>query len=281
MIVDVHTHIFPPSFVERHSELCRRDPTFAELYANPRAKLASDADLLASMERAGIERSVILGFAWQAPALCREHNDYLLGAAAANGGRLLPFCTLPLADPDAAFQEAERCRCAGALGFGELRPESQGTSLDSNELAELLTSVAERHRRPLLIHASEPVGHLYPGKSGQSLGSLYRFMAGHPRAPIIAAHWGGGLPLYALMPEVRQTLLPHYVDTAATSLLYDNEIFGVVAGLLGADRILFGSDFPLLSQQRQAENVRSAPLTDEQQAAVLGLNACRLLNLEE
>ena len=38
---------------------------------------------------------------------------------------------------------------------------------------------------------------------------------------IIAAHWGGGLPFYALMPEVRDALQNVWFDTAAGHLLYD------------------------------------------------------------
>ena len=279
VIVDAHTHAFPPRFVERRAELLEQDPTFAELYRNPRAKLATAEHVLAHVDRARVDVTVIAGFGWRDPALCREHNEYLLRAAAESGGRLAAFCTLPLADAESARLEVVRCARGGARGFGELRPESQGTSLSDDSVAALLAWAAEAYDLPLLVHASEPVGHRYAGKQGQSLGPLYDFVEEHAEVRVIAAHWGGGLPLYALMPEVKVALEHVWVDTAATPLLYDTGIFRVVADLVGAGHILFGSDFPLLSAEGQIATILQAPLTEEERDAILGGNAARLLGL--
>ncbi|MFN8557910.1 MAG: hypothetical protein U0531_11400 [Dehalococcoidia bacterium] len=46
------------------------------------------------MDAAGIDAADITGFGWRRPGLCRDHNDALLAAAAAAGGRLLPFATV-------------------------------------------------------------------------------------------------------------------------------------------------------------------------------------------
>lgn len=281
MIIDAHTHAFPPRLIEQRAALIRQEPAFAELYGNPRAKLATAEDVLAGMEQAEVDLSVIAGFAWQDPALCREQNDYLLRASSESGGRLLAFCTLPLAQPDAARLEVTRCVRGGARGFGELRPESQGADIGAPAVAELLAWAAEAYDVPLLVHASEPVGHSYPGKRGQSLSSLYAFLLDQPHVQVIAAHWGGGLPFYALMPEVKDALGQCYFDTAASTLLYENAIFATVAGLVGADHILFGSDFPLLSQKGQLENIRAAGLDAAHCDQILGANAARLLNLRE
>ena len=91
MIIDFHTHIFPPDVRDKRDEYVARDPTFAEMYANPKAKIATAEDLLASMDEAGVDVSVALGFAWREHELCVRHNDYLLEAAAKSGGRIVPF----------------------------------------------------------------------------------------------------------------------------------------------------------------------------------------------
>lgn len=281
MIVDGHTHAFPPELIERRQELLAQEPVFAELYATSRAKLATAEQVLQEMDTAGVDVSVVAGFAWRDPARCRQHNEYLLRAAAASGGRLLPFCTLPLSDPDAARLEVTRCVRSGARGLGELRPESQGASLQDPALADVLAWAAAAYELPLLVHASEPVGHPYPGKGGQSLGPLYEFILDHPQMRLILAHWGGGLPFFALMPEVRAALANVCVDTAATGYLYESAVFRTVADLIGYERILFGSDFPLLRQRGQIELIASAPLSTLERTAVLGGNAARVLNLSE
>ena len=72
------------------------------------------------------------------------------------------------------------------------------------------------------------LGCTYPGKQGLSLGALYAFAKAASGVTIIAAHWGGGLPFYALMPEVRDAIANMYFDTAASHLVYDDQIpFGL------------------------------------------------------
>ncbi len=289
LVVDAHAHIFPPHIRGRREEYLRRDATFAEMYASPKARLATAEELLASMGEAEVDVSVVLGFAWAEHELCREHNDYLLEAAARSGGRLVPFCTVQPRAGDDAWREIERCARGGARGLGELRPESQGYRLDGGEAAELLAEAARRHGLALLFHVSEPVGHAYPGKGGLSLESFYRFVSSQRDLNVVGAHWGGGLPFYALMPEVKEALanrLPAasriYVDTAATPFLYGPAVYDQVAGLVGVEGILFGSDYPLISQRCQREAIEQGFLRpdDEARRLVLGENACRLLSLD-
>jgi uncharacterized protein len=279
VIVDAHTHAFPARFIVERESLLREEPVFAALYSDARARMASADDVLGACRSAGVDAAVIAGFAWASPERCREHNDDLLRAAERSEGRLLAFCNLPLQNAEAARLEAIRCVRGGAAGFGELRPESQGTSLADPDCAGLLGWIAEAYDLPILVHASEPVGHSYPGKEGQALEGLYSFLSAYEHARLIAAHWGGGLPFYALMPEVRLALHNVWVDTAAGTLLYDPAIYRTVAELIGADRILFASDFPLLSIASQVAAVQRAPLTDDERAAVLGENAAGLLNI--
>jgi len=280
VIVDSHTHVFPPQVRDQREEYLQRDATFRELYSNPRSKLASAEELLASMDEAGVDVSVIAGFAWSEMELCRQTNDYLLEAAVRSDGRLLPFCCVQPRAGDEARSEMQRCAAAGARGVGELRPLNQGYDLSDSEEAGLLAWASSSYDLPLLLHVSEPVGHRYPGKEGLDLAPLYRFIESFPGVTIVAAHWGGGLPFYALMPEVRDALGSTYFDTAATPLLYDPSIYRRAIDLVGADRILFGSDFPLLSQARCLAQAREADLPEEEQRLILGENARRLLRLD-
>lgn len=277
MIIDAHTHIFPEAFRRRRDELCRFDSLFGEMYADPRAAMATAPELLQAMDAAGIDAAVIAGFAWRDPALGHEHNDALLDAAAASGGRLLPFITVDLGDLDAAAAEAARCRLLGARGVGELRPEARGLDLGNPATADALADVAGG--LPLLIHASEPVGHHYPGKGGQSLGPLVDFLGRRPDVTVIAAHLGGGLPLFAHMPEVRAALANVWVDTAAWPLLYQPSIFRAVADLIGPDKILFATDFPLRRYRRELALLEAAPLSEQERRLILGENAGRLFGL--
>jgi hypothetical protein len=143
----------------------------------------------------------------------------------------------------------------------------------------MLAAAAREHGLVLLLHASEPVGHAYPGKTGLPLEQLERFILDHPDVAVVAAHWGGGLPFYALMPEVKASLANAYFDTSSTRLLYTPDVYARGIELVGAKRILFGSDFPLITQATALREVQSAPVDEGAKPLVLGENACRLLGL--
>jgi predicted TIM-barrel fold metal-dependent hydrolase len=280
VIVDVHTHVFPPEVRDDRAPYLERDATFRQLYSRPAAAVATADDLLAAIDAAGVDVAVACGFAWSDAELCRRHNDYLLEAAAKSGGRILPFCTF-LPSAEGARDELKRLAARGARGLGELRPAHQGYGLIDSEEADLLAWGANAYDLALLFHTSEPVGHAYPGKEGLPLEQLWRFIADFPGVNVIAAHWGGGLPFYALMPEVRESLATTYVDTAGTSFLYTPDVFPHAVDLLGAERILFGSDFPLRPLERCLEEVRNATIDDDARRLILGESARKLLRLAD
>lgn len=280
MIIDFHAHVFPLEVCQKREDYVERDPTFALLYSNPKTRLATAAELLADMDEAGVDKSVMLNFVWRDPAFQRYTNDYILESAAAGGGRLVPFC---MVDPGApgAGDEIERCAREGARGLGELRPEDQGYGLGRSKQAELLAWAARELRLVLLFHVSEPVGHEYPGKSGLPLTALYQFIEERPDVTVVASHWGGGLPFYSLMPRVRRVLHNTYVDSAATGLLYEPSVYRHMIAIMGAERILFGSDFPYLTHARCLREFEKAGLGDDEKRLILGGNAARLLGLSD
>jgi uncharacterized protein len=278
VIVDFHAHIFPPDVVANRDRYLAADRSFAWLYGRPEARLASADELLVSMDDAGIDVTVVQGFAWESDELCRLHNDYLLTAAAESGERIKAFCTLQLTDSQAARREALRVKERGAAGLGELRPVAQGYDI-TGEAGDALAAIAREFDLPVLFHVSEPVGHEYPGKRGLPMSDFYQFIRKHPDCKVVGAHWGGGLPLYGLMPELAAELANAWFDTAATSLLYGEGIYERTIDVLGYERILFASDFPLLSQKKQLRLVRELDLEKSIIEGICGDNAARLLGL--
>jgi predicted TIM-barrel fold metal-dependent hydrolase len=276
LIIDFHTHLLPPSFDKRREEIAAKDRTFAALFADPKAKMATKDDLLSAMTEDGVDMAVALGYGWTDQDVARESNDYLLDAAAASNGRIIAFCSIDPSWGDAAFSEVERCIAAGARGIGELHPSTQNTNLATDRGLAGIMNLAAEAGLPVVVHGSEPLGHEYPGKGDTHPSQLLAMAARFPDLKIIAAHWGGGLPFYAHMPEVREALANVYFDSAATPFLYDQGVFSTVASAIGADHMLFGSDFPLLRPKRVAE-MAIADLRPAHAAMFLGGNARTLL----
>ena len=240
--------------------------------------MASAAELLASMEGAGVDRAVAAGFWWRDRGHAAEHRRIPArrGRGSGRGGKLLPFVPIAFADGGARAL-ARDYAAAGARGLGEVRPGEH----DEDEAAAWLAGVTAGLDLPLLVHASEPAGHGYGGKGGGfTPGGLWRLL-GEGRLRVIAAHWGGGFPFYALMPEVRALLAegPLAFDSAASALLYEPRVFEAVAELVGPELLMWGSDYPLRAQDRDLAEAREAVADPARRDALLGGNAARFLGL--
>lgn len=281
MIIDIHTHIFPPEVRSRREAYFSGEAAFELLYAPPKSKLVGASEIVAAMDAEGVDRSVVFGFPWKNMDTSRRQNDYILAAAERFPDRLIGFACLDPLHPEAG-QEAERCLAAGLGGIGELAFYENGIDARARESLAPLMDAARRHDVPVLIHTNEPVGHLYPGKSPNTLMQIYDLIKAYPANKIILAHWGGGIFLYALLKkEVKESLAHVYFDTAASPFLYDARIWRYAADLAGLEKILWGTDFPLLKPGRYFRELAQTGLSEAQIAQICGGNAARLLKISE
>ena len=74
-----------------------------------------------------------------------------------------------------------------------------------------------------------------------------------------------------------ETISNFYFDTAASPYLYDKSIFNVVCGLIGSNRILFGSDYPVISQHRIINQIKDSNISAENKQKIFSNNAIELL----
>jgi len=280
VIIDFHTHVFPPDIKKNRSRYIERDPCLAILYSDPKAKMATAEELIAAMDEDGVDISVILNIGWTTHELCLETNDYIIDAVSRYPQRLVGFCAVQPNSSKAAVAEIERCARAGIKGVGEMRPDVQLFDLGDEMVMAPLAEVLKEHRLALLLHSSEPIGHNYPGKGLVFPDILYPFITSFPDLTIVCAHWGGGLPFYALMPEVKKAMSNVYFDSAASPFLYTPQVYRQVIQLVGADKVLFGSDYPLLAPSRLLKEIEGLDLAEEDKNLLLAGNALRLLGIE-
>jgi hypothetical protein len=277
MIIDFHTHIVPPEVRARRESFFDGEAAFKLLYSVPGSRLAGAAELIANMDREGIDRSVVFGFPWHSEYHFKKNNDYILESVEKFKDRLIGFVTLfPLAL--SAEGEIKRCLNAGLSGIGELAFYAEPFSKDTFKALEPVAEIARTFEVPVLLHANEPVGHQYPGKTPMTLKGLYDFVRHFPENRFVLAHWGGGIFFYHLMKrDVKEVLRNTWFDTAASPYLYEREIYSIAEKIAGLDKILFGSDFPLLTAGRYFQEMREAGLSQGAMRKICGENAALLL----
>ena len=279
MLIDSHSHIMPPDFKSRRADICKLDLTFAELFSSNDQKFAAVEDLLISMEKSNINKSVIMGVGWTDIDIATEANRYIVELVNTHPDKLIGFCSVNPMWGRKAVDEIEACHSMGLKGIGELHPDTQNFDITKFDILEPLMSCARRLDMPIVIHTSEPVGHEYNGKGNTTPGKVYKLISNFPENIIICAHIGGGLPFYGLMPEVKALLKNAYFDTAAMPYLYNKQVIPIAAQTIGAEHILFGSDYPLLSQSRVISDIKSSGLRDPELNKVLGANMSNLLGI--
>lgn len=171
MLIDFHTHIFPPDVCKNRERYCARDPWFASLYSNLNIYLATAEDLIAKMNISGVDASVAFSFGWTDIGLIEECNNYVIDAMHRYTGRIYGMAvSLPTAGMR-AVHELERCASAGMIGLGELMPHGQGYKLSDIDLLTPLMEVVRHYQLLVLAHCSKrqlaiyiPAKAMFPSK---------------------------------------------------------------------------------------------------------------------
>lgn len=291
-LVDAHVHVFPEEIIQAREAYAERDEWFATLYRSPEARMATAEDVVTAMDAGGVGKSVIFGFAFKDQGLCRMVNDYVIECVSRYPEQLAGLACVSPDEPE-AIAELERCLDAGLHGCGELMPDGQGFAGEwgagrlpvrgafgvgqSTRGLDAVAGCLRERGLPLLVHANEAVGHDYPGKGDFTPEACFALARAYPGLNIVLAHMGGGLFVYELMPEVRATLTNVYYDTSAVPYLYGPEMYEVAVSCVGEDKVIFGSDYPLLPPGRYMEGVDR--LSASARAAVLGGTARRVFCL--
>jgi predicted TIM-barrel fold metal-dependent hydrolase len=288
-VIDSHVHLYPPelnrspvAWAESHGEsrwagLClRRRKNGVAVQSFP-----SVDELLAEMDDAGVERAVLLGWYWANGDTCAWQNRFYAECVRLHPGRLSAFATIqPLSGKDVALAEVRRARDEGLIGLGELSPHSQGYAVD-DEVFQAVLRLADELKLPVNLHVTDPNSREYPGRVETPLEDFVSVARSFPGAHFILAHWGGLLPLRD--PEATK-LENVFYDTAASPLMYDDSVWQRVLATIPAERVIFGSDYPLSLYPKCGDKPGMKRFIAEANAAnvpqaVMGGNALKLLRL--
>jgi predicted TIM-barrel fold metal-dependent hydrolase len=249
-VIDSHVHLYPSELNADPAAwaAARGEAHWAKLCTRRRKDgvpvqgFPSVDELLAEMDRAGVERAVLLGWDWDQPETCVWQNRFYGKCVRAHPDRLIGYATLhPGAGHWPTLGEMHRARDEGLVGVGELSPHSQGFGVDDPVLREVLT-LAGDWKMPVNFHVTDPGSRRYPGRVETPLADFVRLAREFPATHFTLAHWGGLLPLHDREARELENI---YYDTAASPLLYESDIWGRFAAALPPGRVLFGSDYPL------------------------------------
>jgi predicted TIM-barrel fold metal-dependent hydrolase len=276
LTIDAHVHILPDRVRDNIAEVAAREPWFATCHARGE-RTASAESLVAAMDEHGVDRAVCFSWPFADAATCAEANDYVAAAVRRHPDRLSGFGIVQPLHPGAA-DEVTRCARLGLTGIGEMNADAQGWELLDEAVQPVIRACIDAGM-PWNLHCSEPVGRQYPGRGSSTPDRVLAFADRNPDLTLICAHLGGGLPLFAHIPEVRRACERLHFDTAAQPFVYEASVYRALVDVVGAERILLGSDHPLLDVPRYRAALSEAGIDETARALITGGNASRLLHL--
>ncbi|MBS7619872.1 amidohydrolase [Candidatus Bathyarchaeota archaeon] len=155
--------------------------------------------------------------------------------------------------------------CGQFHGF-KLRPESEKYNIGNINLLEPLMKAAEKLDAPVYIHSSQES----PLSSPLLIARLADFF---PRVTIIMGHMGGCSLEAFLVAEKHPNIF------LETSGVRDPRLIQYAVNRLGAERVLFGSDYPYLSLKKEKAKIECLKLPEEDKRLIMGRNATRIFEL--
>lgn len=260
MIIDFHAHCFP-------DDLAARAVSSLEGRAGIAAALdGTRGSLLASMDRAGIDRAVIQHIATR-PGQEPVVNNW---AASIQDDRVVSFGSIHPDTPDwrGELRRLTDLRLPGV----KFHPEYQDFTVDEPRMFPLYEAICAAGLI-VLFHAGIDLAYGEPPRCRPA--GLSRIIEAFPKCRWVAAHLGG----YLHWDAVEEHLLgrPIYLDTSYCYADLGKERMASLLRGHGAERILFGTDSPWVEQKKAVDEIKSLGLTPAEEAAILGGNAAGIL----
>lgn len=260
-IIDIHTHIYPDKIARKATESVR---DFYQLEGSKKMDGTTQM-LLEQGAAAGISKFVVLPVS-NAPNRVRSINSFILEQTKLHDN-FIGFGTLH-AEMGGLMEEVEWITANGLRGI-KMHPDSQAFAIDDPRLYPVYEAIQDK--LPVLLHMGDPrYDFSHPAR-------LRKILNLFPRLQVIAAHFGG----YSMFHTARE-------------LLWDTEcIFDISSALMfmergeaeryinsyGAERMAYGTDYPLWDPVTEVKRFQQLNLTDEQFDQISHKTAERILNL--
>ena len=261
-IIDAHCHIYPEKIAAK--AVAGTD----HFYGTVAAGLGTVTDLMELGERAGVGHFIVQSVATTAKQV-RSINGFI--AASVEGDpRLTGLGTMHPEVEDMAAEIDHLCEL-GLLGI-KIHPDIQAFPIDDPRMMQTY-ELCEERGLPILMHTGD---YRYDfSNPNRLIPVLKRF----PSLTVIGAHMGG----WSLWDKAYEALHDYpnlWVDCSSTMPFSSPEVAKRLIRAYGADRVLFGTDYPMWSPVDEMASFRSLGLTDEEMQAILHDNAIRAYKLK-
>ena len=259
-IIDIHTHVYPDPIAQKATD------SIKDFYKLGGGGMNGTVSMLKERGKmAGIEQFVILPVA-VAPARTRHINDFILQQTALHDD-FIGFGTVHAAMENIT-DEAEYIMEKGLRGI-KMHPDTQQFAIDDPRLMPLYEAVQDKIA--VILHMGD-VRYDYSQPA-----RLRRVLELFPRLQVIAAHFGG----YGMYEEAYEQLHDKecIFDISSSMMFMEDGVAEEYINRYGAERMAYGTDYPLWDPVQEVAAFRRLKLTDDQFEQIAHKTAQRFLNI--
>ena len=259
-VIDVHAHIYPGKIASRAVD------NVGDFYRVPMAGEGTAEDLLKAMEARPITNFVVHSVALK-PERVRPINDFIIEQCKAHP-EFIGFATMHQ-DFEGKEEEIDRVTGLGLCGV-KIHPDSQRADLDDPRLMELYEII--EGRLPIIVHTGD---YRYDFSHPRR---MKRVLRAFPGLVVNAAHFGG----WSVYDIGLDNLLEEncFMDASSSLCFLGDRRARELVNTYGADRIMFGSDYPMWDPISEYDRFTSLGFSDAELEKLLWKNAERFLGFE-
>ena len=258
-IIDMHTHVYPDAIAAKAARSIRN---YYHLGENMDGTITT---LLERGSAAGVVHWLILPVAVK-PEHVQSINNFTHQQVQQHSC-FTGFGTVH-ADMENVMEEVERIVSLGLKGI-KLHPDCQHFNIDDPRLFPLYEEI--QGKLPMMIHlGDEQYDYSHPAR-------LRRVLERFPSLQVCAAHFGGHTMYETAKEYLSDT--DCILDISSTLMFLDKKTAESYVNHYGAERLAFGTDYPVWDPVQEVQRFLSLDLTEDQKEQIAWKTASRFLSL--
>ena len=261
-VIDAHCHVYPEAISEKAAKAT------GDFYGEMPFGKGTVADLVENGKKAGIDKFIVQSVA-TTKAQVRKINEFIAREVAEHGDTLIGLGTMHPESDDIAG-DFEHLKSLGLKGV-KLHPDIQGFKIDDYRCLKIY-ELCERDGLPILMHTGN---YRYDFSNPNRLIPILQIYTG---LTVIGAHFGG----WSIWDEASKKLcdMPNlYVDCSSSLSYIEPELSAEIIRRYGVDRVLFGTDYPLHSPQKEMGILLSLGFSNDDYKKIFSENAKKVYKL--
>lgn len=261
-VIDAHCHVYPEKIALK--AVAGTD----NFYGVRSFGDGTVANMLKNGKAAGIDHFIVQSVA-TTPKQVNSINEFIASTVKGNEDILTGLGTL---HPESEDQEGDVRRVLelGLKGV-KLHPDIQNFKIDDYRCLKIY-ELCEKYGLPILMHTGD---YRYDNSNPNRLLPVLQI---YNNLTVIGAHFGG----WSIWEEASRKLagIPNfYVDCSSSMGFIDLDTIRRCINNYGADRVLFGTDYPMWSPAEELDRLFSLGLSEEEYRMILSENAKKLFGI--